>query len=219
MTSNPSQPPAAVLLPRPSQSNPTAEPVWTVNNVLPPVRKQQSEGILGEVPPLQSRCAAHDREGDKCCKELKGDDERHLISPEIVRDMYVTRRCNSNVKADQACDVESSVFPTVSLSPSLLPLVSLLSVHPDLSLPVVSPSCVPEPSVWAWEVIVCPHFQLVFPLSLTSIFQWLPKPNSIISTTFENRLRLASYDLVRAKWSARFTRFSDRLGSRRPYRG
>ncbi len=112
MTSNPSQPPAAVLLPRPSQSNPTAEPVWTVNNVLPPVRKQQSEGILGEVPPLQSRCAAHDREGDKCCKELKGDDERHLISPEIVRDIYVTRRCNSNVKADQACDVESSVFPT-----------------------------------------------------------------------------------------------------------
>lgn len=35
--------------------------------------------------PLPAKCARHDRDG-VCCKELKGEDERHLIDPDVIRD-------------------------------------------------------------------------------------------------------------------------------------
>jgi hypothetical protein len=40
--------------------------------------------ILKDDVPLRSKCGA---KNGTCCKDLKGDDERHLISPEIVRDV------------------------------------------------------------------------------------------------------------------------------------
>lgn len=53
-------------------------PVWAVENTTTP-----------SVPePLTAKCARHQtgREG-VCCKELKGDDERTLIDPDVVRDV------------------------------------------------------------------------------------------------------------------------------------
>ncbi|OCF43187.1 membrane fraction protein [Kwoniella heveanensis CBS 569] len=51
-------------------------------------RTQQLQDVLGDHEPLGSKCSAH-ASGGQCCKELKGDDERHLISPEIVRDVII----------------------------------------------------------------------------------------------------------------------------------
>lgn len=33
-----------------------------------------------------AKCDLHNRERTVCCRDLKGDDERHLINPDIVRD-------------------------------------------------------------------------------------------------------------------------------------
>jgi hypothetical protein len=57
--------------------------VSTGSNTL--TRQQQLEEILNNDAPLTSKCGVHER--GTCCKDLKGDDERHLISPEIVRDV------------------------------------------------------------------------------------------------------------------------------------
>lgn len=76
----------AVSLPRRFRPEPTPT-VWNVDNVLPPSRERQLEEILEGAQPLTTKCAVNDRAGAQCCKDLKGDDERHLISPEIVRDM------------------------------------------------------------------------------------------------------------------------------------
>ncbi|WVR06844.1 hypothetical protein IAU60_003880 [Kwoniella sp. DSM 27419] len=65
--------------------------VWTVENATPRLldtRTQQLHAVLGDHEPLGSKCSAH-ASGGQCCKELKGDDERHLISPEIVRDVII----------------------------------------------------------------------------------------------------------------------------------
>lgn len=39
-----------------------------------------------------SKCDVHQRERTICCRDLKGDDDRSLIDPDIVRDviMYVS---------------------------------------------------------------------------------------------------------------------------------
>lgn len=42
--------------------------------------------------PLAARCGANN---GVCCKELKGDDERTLVDPDIVRDMYVAHRTST----------------------------------------------------------------------------------------------------------------------------
>lgn len=40
-----------------------------------------------------SKCDQHNRERTICCRDLKGDDERSLLDPDIVRDiMYVLRK-------------------------------------------------------------------------------------------------------------------------------
>ncbi|WVQ67401.1 uncharacterized protein L199_005597 [Kwoniella botswanensis] len=63
--------------------------VWTLDNAVPQSnRTQQLQDVLGDHEPLGSKCSAH-ASGGQCCKELKGDDERHLISPEIVRDVII----------------------------------------------------------------------------------------------------------------------------------
>lgn len=68
----------SVLLPRREHNSiaPSQPPVWAVSNA-----------ALSNEAPLQAKCDRHGvgRDG-VCCKELKGDDERHLIDPDIVRD-------------------------------------------------------------------------------------------------------------------------------------
>ncbi|CAE6524535.1 unnamed protein product [Rhizoctonia solani] len=51
-------------------------PVWALNS------SSEHEA------PLPSKCDRNTREG-VCCKELKGDDERNLIDPDIVRDVII----------------------------------------------------------------------------------------------------------------------------------
>ncbi|WWD17084.1 vacuolar iron transporter 1.1 [Kwoniella shandongensis] len=70
--------------------------VWTVDSTVPSQSQSQSQGsreqqlieVLGDDQPLGSKCSAHES-GGQCCKDLKGEDERHLISPEIVRDVII----------------------------------------------------------------------------------------------------------------------------------
>lgn len=53
------------------RSNP---PVWALDS---------SSGNV----PLPHNCDRHGREGGVCCKELKDEDDRTLINPDIVRDV------------------------------------------------------------------------------------------------------------------------------------
>ncbi|WWC89110.1 uncharacterized protein L201_004028 [Kwoniella dendrophila CBS 6074] len=81
-------------------SNKSYGAVWSLDNSAPVSgtiasnnstgldRQQLLQNVLGDHEPLGSKCSAH-ASGGQCCKELKGDDERHLISPEIVRDVII----------------------------------------------------------------------------------------------------------------------------------
>lgn len=88
----------AVPLPRPGGNSSSSESngkVWSLHpepsrSASPHRHHERDEAlqeILGDVQPLAKKCGADEREGHQCCKDLKGDDERHLISPEIVRDV------------------------------------------------------------------------------------------------------------------------------------
>ena len=59
----------------------------TLTNNQPPVWAV-SDSVFPEDAPLPIKCARHEghREG-VCCKELKDADERHLIDPDVVRDV------------------------------------------------------------------------------------------------------------------------------------
>lgn len=57
----------------------TMNPVWTLT-------RSETRSVQ---TPLISKCDRHDREGGVCCKELKSDDERRLVDPDIVRDVSV----------------------------------------------------------------------------------------------------------------------------------
>ncbi|CAE6472760.1 unnamed protein product [Rhizoctonia solani] len=83
-----------------SSSSSSSSP--TVQKVALPKRKRNDDDISNKPPvwsinsspnqdaPLPSKCDRHSeaREG-VCCKELKGDDERNLIDPDIVRDVII----------------------------------------------------------------------------------------------------------------------------------
>ncbi|GAA5931975.1 hypothetical protein JCM3775_004202 [Rhodotorula graminis] len=71
---------AAVALPSRSKraQDGSAAPVWSL----------QGAGSTTEVP-LAAKCDLHNRERTVCCRDLKGDDERHLINPDIVRDCII----------------------------------------------------------------------------------------------------------------------------------
>ena len=76
----------AVSLPK--KDGKPKQTVWSVEAPEAPVprtRQQQLQGILSDEQPLGSKCGVQTR--GTCCKDLKDDDERHLISPEIVRDV------------------------------------------------------------------------------------------------------------------------------------
>jgi hypothetical protein len=64
----------AVPLPHRDASVGSKPPVWSL--VSP----------HGNVP-LPAKCDRHGREGGVCCKELKDEDDRTLINPDIVRDV------------------------------------------------------------------------------------------------------------------------------------
>lgn len=55
-------------------------PVWSI-----------TRGEETDTPsaPLAALCAQHERPNQVCCRELKGEDERHLIDPDIVRDLII----------------------------------------------------------------------------------------------------------------------------------
>lgn len=53
-------------------------PVWAIDSSGPSVQT-----------PLPAKCARHTREGEVCCQELKGEDERQLLDPDVIRDVYV----------------------------------------------------------------------------------------------------------------------------------
>jgi hypothetical protein len=66
--------------PRGSESNGNADrpPVWSL---------EQSDAANAPEVPLPAKCDRHGQPGGICCKELKDDDERHLVDPDVVRDM------------------------------------------------------------------------------------------------------------------------------------
>ena len=61
-------------------SNGTNPPIWAVAHA-----DQSAQDLEA---PLPAKCDRHSgvREG-VCCKELKGEDERHLIDPDVIRDV------------------------------------------------------------------------------------------------------------------------------------
>lgn len=75
----------SVALPRRSTRATDAEPVWSVQDGTAEARQRQLEGLMSREEPLDSKCGAG--QTGQCCKDLKGEDERKLISPEIVRDV------------------------------------------------------------------------------------------------------------------------------------
>lgn len=53
----------------------------------PPVWSLESNGTL--TPPLTEKCDRTDRQDGICCKELKDEDDRTLIDPDIIRDIII----------------------------------------------------------------------------------------------------------------------------------
>ncbi|KAI9447116.1 VIT family-domain-containing protein [Lactarius psammicola] len=73
--------PASVRLPRATANGTLTKnkpPVWAIDTSGPSVQT-----------PLPAKCSRHTREGEVCCQELKGDDERQLIDPDVVRDVVI----------------------------------------------------------------------------------------------------------------------------------
>ncbi|KAF8327577.1 VIT family-domain-containing protein [Cantharellus anzutake] len=58
-------------------TNTTAEPLWALTS------------HNDELAPLAAKCDKHNESRDVCCKTLKGDDERMLIDPDVVRDIII----------------------------------------------------------------------------------------------------------------------------------
>lgn len=69
----------SVALPRRKDPavNPASEPLWALTAT------ESTEA------PLSAKCDRHSMPRDVCCKTLRSEDERTLIDPDVVRDMYV----------------------------------------------------------------------------------------------------------------------------------
>ncbi|KDQ56772.1 hypothetical protein JAAARDRAFT_207842 [Jaapia argillacea MUCL 33604] len=71
-------------VPLPSHSRPDSTavskipPVWPIN-----------DSATSDPPPLLAKCARNEQTREICCKELKGDDERTLLDPDVVRDIVI----------------------------------------------------------------------------------------------------------------------------------
>ena len=99
--------PASVRLPRAAVNGTLIKnkpPVWAIDSSGPSVQT-----------PLPAKCARHTREGEVCCQELKGEDERQLIDPDVIRDVYVpfpfSRGCSSCGSAFLSALFDSRVGP------------------------------------------------------------------------------------------------------------
>jgi len=57
--------------------NPASEPLWALT------------AAESDVTPLAAKCDRHSMPRDVCCRTLRSEDERTLIDPDVVRDMYV----------------------------------------------------------------------------------------------------------------------------------
>jgi vacuolar iron transporter family protein len=72
--------PVSVVLPKralpDAASAAKKPPVWPLD-----------ESLGSAHTPLPAKCSRHDRADGVCCKDLKGDDERTLIDPDVVRDV------------------------------------------------------------------------------------------------------------------------------------
>jgi vacuolar iron transporter family protein len=78
MSSTSNGTPNAVPLPqrpRDSEPAPNKAPVW-------PIDHSETDALI----PVSAKCHAHGQPGGVCCKELK-DSERHLIDPDVIRDV------------------------------------------------------------------------------------------------------------------------------------
>jgi len=79
-------PTASVKLPKrdASSRDPDTAPVWPLE------RHESTVNAAGNAqPPLSTLCDVHKRPDFVCCRELKGDDERDLVDPAVVRDLIV----------------------------------------------------------------------------------------------------------------------------------
>jgi len=57
-------------------------PIWSI---------EEAPGPDMPNVPLQAKCSAHgDERHGVCCRELIGEDERQLVDPDIVRDVWVS---------------------------------------------------------------------------------------------------------------------------------
>jgi len=76
--SDSSAPSVSLNRPRPNSNGLSKTPVWALN-----------DSITAQSTPLPLKCARRDREDGICCKDLKDDDERTLIDPDVVRDVVI----------------------------------------------------------------------------------------------------------------------------------
>ncbi|KAG1750399.1 VIT family-domain-containing protein [Suillus paluster] len=53
----------------------------------PPVWPLDASGTI--TPPLPAKCDRNDRQDGVCCKELKDEDDRTLVDPDVVRDVVI----------------------------------------------------------------------------------------------------------------------------------
>lgn len=61
---------------RDPSANPASEPLWALISA------------ESDLTPLAAKCDRHSMPRDVCCKTLRSEDERTLIDPDVVRDMY-----------------------------------------------------------------------------------------------------------------------------------
>ncbi|KAF8508450.1 DUF125-domain-containing protein [Hysterangium stoloniferum] len=75
--------PSSVALPHRTEAETQAQgqrpPVWSLDSTADPAISA----------PLPAKCDRHGRPNGICCKELKGEDERHLLDPDVVRDIVI----------------------------------------------------------------------------------------------------------------------------------
>jgi hypothetical protein len=60
-------------------------PVWTLSSATPASNGGGNATSPAAEPPLNSMCDQHARPDAVCCRTLKGEDERSLINPDIVK--------------------------------------------------------------------------------------------------------------------------------------
>lgn len=53
------------------------------------IRSLSSADARSSARVIAAKCDLHNRERTVCCRDLKSDDERHLVDPDIVRDIIM----------------------------------------------------------------------------------------------------------------------------------